>query len=81
MVIINHSLTMITSCSEVVSLNYVATSITIMLSEQLPCNLVYDLGMCTIGKKSMASITCTFLQLSVPLWIHYITTISPLFWN
>jgi hypothetical protein len=80
MVIVNHSLMMITNCSEMVSLNYVATSVTVMLSEQLPCNLVYDFGMCTVGKRFMASRIFKFLQLSVPLWFHYITT-CPLFWN
>jgi hypothetical protein len=32
------SLTMITSCSEMVNINYVATCVIIALSEQLPCN-------------------------------------------
>jgi hypothetical protein len=33
MVIINHSLTMITTCDEVVNLNYVTTSVDLALSE------------------------------------------------
>jgi hypothetical protein len=36
--IVNHSLTLITSCSKVVNLNYVATNVAIVLSEQLFCN-------------------------------------------
>jgi len=36
--IINHSLTMITSCNEVVNLNYVAIGVALMSSEQLLCN-------------------------------------------
>jgi hypothetical protein len=37
-VIINHSLTMITSCNKMVNFNYVATGVALMLSEQLLCN-------------------------------------------
>jgi hypothetical protein len=38
MVIVNRSLTMITSCSEMVNFNCVATSVALALSEQLLCN-------------------------------------------
>jgi hypothetical protein len=38
MMIVNHSLTMITSCNKVVNLNYVVINITLALSEQLFCN-------------------------------------------
>jgi hypothetical protein len=38
MVIGNHNLIMIKSCNEVVNFNYVATGLTLTLSEQLLCN-------------------------------------------
>ncbi len=38
MVIVNRSLTMITSCNKVVNLNYVATGVALTRNEQLLCN-------------------------------------------
>jgi len=36
--IVNHSLTMITSCNKMVNFNYATTSVALALSEQLLCN-------------------------------------------
>ncbi len=37
-IIVNYNLTMITSCSEVVNLNYTVTGVALVLNEQLLCN-------------------------------------------
>jgi hypothetical protein len=47
MMIINYRLTMITSCNEVVNINYVVIGVTLVLSEQLLSNWCAAL-MCTI---------------------------------
>jgi hypothetical protein len=47
MMMVHRSLTMITSCSEVVNLNYVVTGVALALNEQLLCNWCTML-MCTI---------------------------------
>jgi hypothetical protein len=38
MMIVNCSLTMITSCNKMVNFNYLGTSVVLVLSEQLLCN-------------------------------------------
>jgi hypothetical protein len=69
MVVVTHNLTMITSCSTMVSINYVATCVTIALNEQLSCNW-HTMLMCMIkphvqlNKGQWHLELATFLQLN-----------------
>jgi hypothetical protein len=70
MVIVTRSLTMITSCNEMVNINYVATCVTITLNQQLPCKW-HTMLMCMImphvqlSKDQWHLELTTFLQLNI----------------